>query len=230
MRLVTWNAARGQFPKKAPWLDHLQADVAVIQEIAEPRNPIEGVAWFGVNKNQGVAVVVRPPYSVSALPEIPDAPRYFVPFRVTGPTEFVLFAVWTLGDQELKYVRAATAAIDMYADLFGQGSVVVMGDFNSNAIWDREHPSSLNHTALVASLSSFGLVSAYHVHLGVRHGEESDKTFYLHKNKVKSYHIDYCFLPEKWLPLVKHIDIGTHAAWYKASDHSPLLVEVATET
>ena len=226
MRVVTWNAGRGQFSKKAPWIDHLQADIAVIQEIARPRAELKGVSWFGLNPNQGVAVIARPPYSATPLPEKSGVPSYIVPFQITGPVEFTLFAVWTLGDQNLKYVRAATAAIELYDDAFRNGPVVFMGDFNSNAIWDGDHPKHLNHSAMVKKLAAQGLGSAFHAMRGVPHGSESEPTFFLHKNPSKGYHIDYCFMPFSWLDRLKHVDIGTHAAWYRASDHTPLLVEV----
>jgi endonuclease/exonuclease/phosphatase family metal-dependent hydrolase len=116
----------------------------------QPPTPQPGVCWFGANRHQGVAVLARKPYSVSPLPEVPDAPKYVVPFSVKGPVSFTLFAVWTLGNQDLRYVRAATAAIDLYRQAFESGPVVVMGDFNSNAIWNAENPAHLNHSALVA--------------------------------------------------------------------------------
>lgn len=75
MRLVTWNAGRGPFEKKAKWLDHLHSDIAVIQEIAKPKERIKGVFWFGVNDNQGVKVVVRNPYFVQGQPELPMTPK-----------------------------------------------------------------------------------------------------------------------------------------------------------
>lgn len=226
MRLVTWNAGRGQFSKKAPWIDHLQADIAVLQEIARPRTEQAGVCWFGANPNQGVAVIARAPYQVKALPEIPNAPSYFVPFQVTGPTSFTLFAVWTLGGQDLRYIRAAAAAIDLYDEHFKSGPVVVMGDFNSNAIWDHDHPAHLNHSAMVARLAKHGIESAFHRQRGVPPGQESEHTFFLYRNPSKGYHIDYCFMPSAWLNQLKCVDVGSYAAWYKASDHTPLLVEI----
>lgn len=226
MRLVTWNAGRGQFLKKAPWLDHLQADVAVIQEIAQPRATTPGVCWFGVNPNQGVAVIARPPFSVTPLVPQPDAPQYFVPFQIKGPVEFTLFAVWTLGGQPLRYVRAAVAAIDLYASLFDAGPVIAMGDFNSNAIWNRENPPHLNHAAMVEKFTRRGMASAFHAQRAVAHGKEHEHTFFLHRSQAKGYHIDYCFMPDAWLERLKHVDVGSYAAWCKASDHVPLLVDV----
>ena len=52
MRLVTWNACKGQFANKAHFLDHLHADVAVLQEIAKPKMPIPNVLWFGLAEVQ----------------------------------------------------------------------------------------------------------------------------------------------------------------------------------
>lgn len=153
-------------------------------------------------------------------------PRYFVPFQISGPHTFTLFAVWTLAGQQMRYVRAANAAINMYEPSFTSGPVVAMGDFNSNAIWDREHPKHLNHSAMVSKFAERRLGSAFHAHRGVAHGEEREHTFFLHRNPAKGYHIDYCFMPAEWLQRLKHVDVGSHTAWYKASDHTPLLVEI----
>ncbi len=229
MRLVTWNAARGQFEKKAKWLDHLHADAAVIQEIAKPKELSKEIAWFGVNDKQGVAVVVRKPYSVKSLPEVPAAPKFFVPLKISGPTEFTLYAVWTLGQQEMKYVRAVTTALDLYAPKLSKEHSVVIGDFNSNAKWDNDHPANLNHTAMLSKMDSFQLQSAYHLHYKEEHGLETRNSFFQHRNKMKGHHIDYCFLPKSWIPRIREVDLGSWPMWHRASDHCPLLVEVNTE-
>lgn len=229
MRLVTWNAARGKFATKARLLDHFEADVCVIQEIGTPGQNTKQVQWFGDNPNIGIAAIAKAPYSLAPLPAVTNGPKYVIPMRVTGPVSFVLFAIWTIGQQEFKYVRAVTASIDLYRDTFAREAVVIMGDFNSNAIWDREHPTTLNHSAMVAKLEEHGLGSAYHYSRQEGHGAESQHTFHLQKNQSKKFHIDYCFLPKSWLPRVRHVDVGTFAAWYKVSDHCPLLVEVAPE-
>lgn len=229
MRLVTWNAARGKFATKARLLDHLDPDVCVIQEIGAPGQNAKQVLWFGDNPNIGLAVVAKTPYTLTPLPAVTSGPKYVIPVRVNGPVSFVLFAVWTVGQQDFKYVRAVTESIDLYRDTFARETVVVMGDFNSNAIWDREHPTALNHSAMVAKLEGHGLGSAYHFAHEEDHGAEKQHTFYLQKNHLKKFHIDYCFLPKSWLPRIRHVDVGAYAAWYKVSDHCPLLVEVDSE-
>src|SRR5450631_1992503 len=127
MRLVTWNARKGQFSQKVPLLDPLCVDVAVVQEIASPSKESPQTLWFGDNPNLGIAVVAKEPYKLRSLPQLPDVPKYFIPVSVEGPRSFILFAVWTLGGQPKPYVQAASAAIDMYASMFASSPVVLLG-------------------------------------------------------------------------------------------------------
>ena len=191
MRLVTWNAGRGQFARKMPLLDTFQPDIAVVPEVGRPETMDNHRLWFGTNPNQGLAITSSDSYNLEALPEKNGAPKYVVPVKVIGPVSFTLFAVWTIQDQEMRYIRAVATAIDLYADLFEQGPVVLMGDFNSNAIWDKDHPNHLNHSSVVGRLAKKGVVSGYHHHhKGENHGTESEPTFFLHHKRNKPFHID----------------------------------------
>lgn len=171
------------------------------------------------------------PDTLQRLPELPNVPKFVVPIAVNGPRSFVLFAVWTLGEKPLPYVEAASTAIDMYASSFATSQVVMMGDFNSNAIWNKDHPSSLNHAAMVTRLDRHRLVSAYHHNRGLEHGCEPkhDHTFYLYGHEDKSYHIDYCFLPQTWVAEIEQVVIGNYPDWREHSDHRPLLVSLRDE-
>ena len=42
-----------------------------------------------------------------------------------------------------------------------------------------------------------------------------------HKNRP--YHIDYVFLPQHWTTQIQRVEVGSHAAWSKLSDHVPPL-------
>lgn len=227
MRIVTWNACKGKFASKAHYLDHLHADVAVIQEVARPPEQLPNVLWFGSNPNQGLAVITRPPFFLRQVLQVEGTPRYVVPVEIDGPRPFLLFAVWTLGETPQPYVCAASKAIDLHESWFAGRDVVMLGDFNSNAIWDKKHPIELNHSAMVKRLENLGLVSAYHDYKSEKHGEETEHTFYLHWHESKKFHIDYCFLPKRWAPGVRSVDIGSYSAWRRASDHRPLLIEIA---
>ena len=37
----------------------------------------------------------------------------------------------------MPYIRAVATTIDMYPEIFDQGPVVMLGDFNANTIWDK---------------------------------------------------------------------------------------------
>ena len=231
MLLVTWNARKGQFTKKAPLLEPFGADITVIQEIAAPIERTKHILWFGDNKYQGVAVIANPSYKIEFLEQNPNAPKYVVPISVKGPRSFVLFAVWTLGKQEMRYIRAAATAIDMYRNIFASNDVVMMGDFNSNSIWDREHPPHLNHSGMVKKLEEYDMVSAYHHNRKLAHGLEprSEHTFHLYGHEEKSYHIDYCFLPSHWANTIDSVNIGAYDYWCKHSDHRPLSISLGNE-
>ena len=226
MRIITWNACRGQFDKKTPLLDHLAADIMVIQEIARPKQLMANVLWFGENPNQGMAVIARNDYQVDLLPTVADVPAYVIPIQVSGPHTFVLLAVCTMGEKPYPYVRAACRAIVLYDDLFREHPVAMIGDFNSNAIWNKNHPKGINHAALLERLEKHGLFSAYHAHYGEAHGEESRPTYYHQWKRNQPFHIDFCFLPNAWRNAIRDVDVGSWLAWEKCSDHRPLLVSL----
>lgn len=60
--------------------------------------------------------------------------KYVVPMAVEGTMPVLLVAVWTVGGLEMKYIRALSTAIDRYFARFEDAEVVVMRDFNCNAM------------------------------------------------------------------------------------------------
>jgi hypothetical protein len=71
--------------------------------------------------------------------------------------------------------------------------MIVIGDFNSNTIWDRHHREH-SHSQLVAKLGRFGLVSAYHTLRGELQGQEVTPTQFMYRHLAQSYHLDYAFV------------------------------------
>jgi hypothetical protein len=225
VRLVTWNCCRGAYSTKTPLLDPLAADIAVFQECARPEIESETCVWFGDNPRQGIAVKASNEYTLRALPRV-DVPKFVFPLEVHGPEVFTLLAVWSKGGQKHRYVMGVVKAVQTYRTLFESAPTVLIGDLNSNAIWDSLHPEGLNHSALISLLSELGLVSSYHHFFGEAQGSETRPTCYLLWNKERPYHIDYCFVPKSWASRIQRVDIGSYEAWRQYSDHRPLLVDI----
>jgi exodeoxyribonuclease III len=177
MRLVTWNCCRGPYRKNASLLDPLAPDIAALQECARPATQTDQCLWFGDNPHQGIAIFAKGPYRIRALPAVAEVPRYAIPVEVIGPTNFVLIAVWSKGGQDNPYIEGVVRAVELYRNLFTQYHTVLLGDLNSNAIWDSSHPADLNHSALVKMLSELGLVSSYHFFHREAHGQEKQPTY-----------------------------------------------------
>jgi exodeoxyribonuclease-3 len=110
-------------------------------------------------------------------------------------------------------------------------STVVAGDANNSVVWDKPGKAS-NFANLAAALGSKGLVSAYHRHRGVELGAEGEPTLYWRDRRQDGlrYHIDYCFIPEPWLPAVTEVRVGDFERWVGRglSDHVPVIVELDT--
>lgn len=227
MNLVTWNCCRGTLAKKAPLLDALRPDIAVIQECGRPETESDSCVWFGDNPRQGIAICATPPYRVHAMPPRKGIPKFVFAVSITGPTDFNLLAVWAKGNQDYPYIEGVVKAAGIYRDLILSAPTVLIGDLNSSAIWDSKHPRDLNHSAFVALVKSLGLVSAYHAFCGEDHGREKTPTYYFQWKKQRPFHIDYCFIPEAWASNLRRVEIGGFDEWKQHSDHRPLLVEIA---
>jgi exonuclease III len=224
MRLLTWNCLRGPFEAKTQAVSRLEADVTVLQECKKPTIESSDCLWFGEEGKLGVAVQVRPPYRIEALPQIDTVPRFLVPIAVTGPVNFTLLAVWTM--DETRYVRGLVRGLDTYASLLENFPVVVMGDLNSNAKWDKDHPKHLNHSAMLQTMERHGLISAYHFKCNERHGQETSHTYYHHGKQEKPYHIDFCFVPARWGDSIQAVTVEPYEDWKSFSDHRPLVVDL----
>ncbi len=223
MRLTTWNCCAGPLTGKLAALHRLKPDIAVIPEC--PYLPSASQTfWLGRNRRKGLGIIARAPWVVTPLVVQGTLPRYVQPLAVTGPASFLLIAVWAMNEGRDRYVRGMHRACDLLEPLVKRGASVWMGDFNSNAIWDHEHPAGLSHSALVARLADWGLVSAYHAVRRQAHGSETTPTFYTYRHRHRPYHLDYCFLPSAWVPRITGVHVGRHATWAARSDHMPLTV------
>lgn len=226
MRIVTWNCCRGKFAAKTPFVRALAPDVAVIQECARPAGESPEVRWVGDSPHQGVAVLTANGYAAEPI-SVPDVPaKWIVPFRITGPEEFTLVAVWALPDRG-SYSRAVCHGIDALTDLITSGPTVVTGDFNANPVFDRKR-RDWTYATIQARLHALDLASAYHAFHAEAPGEESRATYYHMWRQDLAYHLDYCFVPRAWLPRIHRVDVGGFEEWKGRSDHRPVIIDLSS--
>ncbi len=180
MRLVTWNC-RGAFYRKHALAAALHPDILIVPEcerLSGIQQPIDSRAvrsfeWFGTNPRKGMAVLSYGDYNLEIHPSYDPSHQWIVPLTVSGPTSFVLFAVWTLprGGYSGRYVRPLLEAFESYKELMTSSEAIWAGDFNSNFIFDR--PSRrYKFRDFVALLGQNGFHSLYHHQHGCEHGEE----------------------------------------------------------
>jgi exonuclease III len=228
MRLVTWNCAMALRNKWAQ-LAHLAPDVAVIQECEKkekwPAQWYSEAQWLGSNEHKGLAVVTFGPWRVEACEQIDPSIEFVLPTRITGPKAFNLLGVWTkqAAIKEHSYIGQLHRAAQVYSSWLAAADSVVIGDWNSNAIWDRERRA--NHSATVALLADCGLASAYHLHYSCKHGSEPHPTWYNHKRADRGFHLDYCFVPGSWSASLSAVQVGKFDEWRAYSDHCPVIVD-----
>ena len=219
------------FRKKWPALIKYNADILVIQECEHPKKykPSEEIPdyneflWFGDNENKGVGVVSFGDYHLRAKEDHHSEYRYIIPVEVSGPMQCDLYAVWAMPHQKRSkgYVGQLWGALQAYKNL--ENSIWI-GDFNSNAIWDKERRNG-NHSDIVRLLHDHDLSSLYHGLFKEAEGEETRPTIYLLKNKKKPFHLDYCFAPNVMITEHTTVEVGQHEDWIKLSDHMPVIIK-----
>lgn len=233
MKLITWNC-QGAFRNKAEIILSYRPDILVVQECEHPdklffssttQRPND-FYWYGNNIHKGICIFFYSDYKFELLENFNPEFRYILPFRVTGHgQDITFFAIWAMDNKEnyeARYIGQIWLAVNYYADLLGN-STILIGDFNSNKIWDYKDRVG-NHTAVVDWLAHKNIFSIYHKHLNQEQGKEKQPTFFLHRNKNKPYHIDYCFASTDIIDRVQNVEIGTYENWIKLSDHLPLIV------
>ncbi len=224
MNIVSWNC-RGRFRDKHPAIKALKADIYVIQECENPERYKKNFqdfytdyVWCGEKDSKGLAIFFSPEIKY----EMNDWPvyclRHFLSLRINDT--FDLLGVWAGPPYIEEYCIYQAINIDRYSE-----NTIIIGDFNSNAIWDKRH-GKRNHSFVVEQLKSKGLVSAYHHLTREAQGSETQNTFCLYKHPDKRYHIDYCFLTPEHINDFRILNENT---WLEMSDHYPIQIEIHSE-
>ena len=252
MKIATWNC-NGALRNKLAQADALKADVLVIQECEDPARSTQAYRewagnylWIGDSKNKGVGVFPKNGHRVEALAWsgkysisgfASSAPshtwdsrdlKYFLPFSING--YLTTLAVWTKGNdtQAFAYVGQLWKYLQIHRSELARDNVIVLGDFNSNAIWDKPD-RWWSHSDVVRELAELELHSIYHQQTDEPQGNEQQATFFLQRNTAKPYHIDYIFLARNLLPHCQ-LEVGNMQAWLGISDHMPLMLTLPDNT
>lgn len=227
MKLVTWNC-NGALRRKLDALSRLDADILIVQECEDPvrsgdERYLEWAGhhlWHGTTKNKGIGVFSRHGLSLKTEPLDLGPLKLFLPCRVNE--EWPLLAVWTqqANSPTFGYIGQLWKLLQAHRSFLDHPLAMLAGDLNSNVCWDK-WDRWWNHSDVVSELGSLGLRSAYHEHFLEPQGQETHKTFFMHRNPSKGYHIDYLFRGPGWTPA--SVSLGDRDLWLALSDHIPLV-------
>jgi len=222
------------FRKKASLLLAHKPDIVIIPECENPDKlkfddgipTPNDIFWFGNNQNKGLGVLSYSNYKFQ-LDEThnPDY-RIVLPLTATNKKfSFTLFAIWANNPQDkgFEYVGQIWKALNFYDGLLKNKRTMLVGDFNSNTIWDKPRREG-NHSTVVDLLARKGIHSTYHKFFDQKQGQEEHNTLFMYRHKDKSYHIDYCFASADLIKKLTSVEVGAHSNWSKHSDHTPLIV------
>ncbi len=217
------------FRNKAHLLEQYDADILIIPECEHPEKLISSSAtkqpndilWFGSNINKGLAVLSFNNYRIKLLDIHNKDITIVLPIGVTGGEyDFTMLAIWA----GKGYIRQVWNAIKFYDKLISDKNTLLIGDFNSNSIWDYKHGKN-NHSSMAVELQKKKITSTYHHYYNLSQGKEKHPTFSLFRHKDKPYHIDYCFASSDLIKNLTKVEVGSHDEWSKYSDHSPLVID-----
>lgn len=222
------------FRKKAEFILAQQPDILVIPECEHPDKLIfhsnipkyNDILWFGKNQHKGLGILSYSDFRFKVHETYNRDFQLIIPIIVSGGIfEFILLAIWANNptDKDGRYVEQIWKAINYYDTLLENKPTILIGDFNSNTIWDNQHKHG-SHSNLVKKLADKKIVSAYHLHHKQIQGIEAHPTLYMFRHENKPYHIDYCFVSAYLAQKIKSVDIGEYNIWSKYSDHVPLSV------
>ena len=233
MKVITWNCNMA-FRKKAHLLLAYKPDILIIPECEHPDKlrfessfdkPTD-VLWFGENKNKGLGIFSYNDYKIKLLTTHNPALRMIIPIAVTGEqSDFTLYAVWANNptDPDGQYIEQVWKALHHYENQLSNTKTMLIGDFNSNTIWDKKHRAG-NHSNVVKRLEEKGIFSSYHLHHKQIQGSEEHPTLYMYRHKDNPYHIDYCFISLDLAERLQSVEVGEYENWMQYSDHAPVIV------
>ncbi|HYV92739.1 MAG TPA: endonuclease/exonuclease/phosphatase family protein [Chitinophagales bacterium] len=233
MRIITWNCNMA-FRKKADFILTYKPDILIVPECEHPDKlkfqngtPIPtDIFWFGANPNKGLGVFSYCDYKFKLLDNHNAELKTILPLTVSNRKHaFTLFAIWANNpkDPDGSYVTQVWKALHHYDKLLHGKKTILIGDFNSNTIWDKPKREG-NHSTVVKKLEAKNIHSLYHQFFRQAQGKEAHPTQYMYRHQDKPYHLDYCFASADFAKKVSDVQVGTYESWRDYSDHTPLII------
>jgi exodeoxyribonuclease III len=233
MKIITWNCNMA-FRKKAEFILIHKPDILIVPECECPDKLLfnenipkpTDMLWFGTNQNKGLGIFSYSDSRFKLLDTHNPEFKMIIPIDVKGGQyDFTLYAIWANnpGDPDGHYIEQVWKAIKHYDKNLTNKKTMLVGDFNSNTIWDRKHRES-NHSNVVQYLEGKGIFSSYHLYHKQSQGKEAHPTLYMYRHKDKPYHIDYCFVSADLAERIQSVEIGEYEFWMRYSDHVPVIV------
>lgn len=232
MKIITWNC-NGAFRKKFESLLDFDADLIIVQECENPAETKDkkyvdwavNYLWVGDTKSKGIGVFAKQNIDLQRLnwSDIYSGHKvkYFLPCSVNK--QFELLAVWTHQNNSPNFGYIGQFWKYLQINKRHLTNTIIAGDFNSNTIWD-EWDRWWNHSDVVKELKAVNIESLYHTFTKEEQGKESQPTFFLHRNTLKPYHIDYCFASMQFVDKLNNVTIEPFEKWKHLSDHSPMII------
>ena len=222
------------FRTKAEKILKFKPDILVIPECEHPskltfkkkKTKPSNALWFGSNQNKGLGVFSYGDFKFTLLDGYNPDFKFVIPILANNEKmSITLYAIWanTAGDRDGRYITQVWKAINYYDSNLKSENVILIGDFNSNTIWDKPRREG-NHSTVVSFLEDKGIYSTYHRHFNQQQGKEEHPTLYMYRQKQKPYHIDYCFASRDLIEKLESVEIGSFQKWSKHSDHVPVIV------
>lgn len=234
MKIATWNCNMA-FRNKAEFILKHKPDILVVPECEHPdklkfkkkSQHYHDVLWFGSNHHKGLGIFSYSDFRFKLDKGYDPDFKLVIPISAQNKkTKLQLYAIWANnpGDRDGAYVTQVWKAINHYDHLIKGQETLLVGDFNSNTIWDKPRRAG-NHSTVVDFLGKKGIHSAYHHHFKQIQGKEKHPTLYMYRQKKKPYHIDYCFASKDLLNKLQSVEVGSFKTWSKHSDHVPVIAD-----
>ncbi|GLB47536.1 hypothetical protein WR164_15150 [Philodulcilactobacillus myokoensis] len=226
MKIVSWNCDGG-FSDKFDNLIKIKADLYLVQEVNErkknnwinnPKFPINNYLYLRKTNGKyhdykGVLAFSYSKHRIKINRHLNDLNmRYYQYFNFN---HFRILNVWT----HPNYIEnLVSILLSNEKELFKNNHLLIMGDFNSNVIWNYKHKFS-NQNNFNDITRRHGIVSAYHLVNKESFGNEHDFTFRMYKHFNQKYHMDYAYAAKD-----KIVDFKINHSLDEISDHSVLQI------